>query len=78
MAPPVANEETKTEIQVEVESLVSNLRDRLERVEQRFPAEATLEKVASTNDAIMATKLEYLEKSLNFRISSFQDGMWPS
>ena len=74
-ATPIATEETKTEIQAEVESLVSTLKDRLERIELRFPAEATLEKVASTNDAIMATKLEYLEKSLN-KVQDQQLSRW--
>jgi hypothetical protein len=46
------------------EEAVTALHKRLERVEQRFPEEATLEKIASINDAILATKIEQLEKSL--------------
>jgi flagellar biosynthesis/type III secretory pathway chaperone len=46
------------------EETVDTLHKRLERVEQRFPEEATLEKIASINDAILATKIEQLEKSL--------------
>jgi hypothetical protein len=74
-APQVADEETKTEINAEVESLVSTFKERLERIEQRFPAQATPEKVASTNDAIMATKLEYLEKSLD-KVQDRQLSRW--
>jgi hypothetical protein len=46
------------------EEAVTALHKRLERVEQRFPEEATLEKIASINDAILATRIEQLEKSL--------------
>jgi uncharacterized membrane protein YccC len=48
----------------EVESAVETFRERLERIEERFPEEATLEKIASINDAILATKIELLEKSI--------------
>jgi hypothetical protein len=47
-----------------VERRVSAFRERLDRIEVRFPAEATLEKVASVNDAILATRLEALQEDL--------------
>jgi hypothetical protein len=55
---------SKEEIKQEVEVAVNAVQDRLERIEQRFPEEATLDKVASVNDAIFATKIERLEKSI--------------
>lgn len=58
-APP-----SREEIREEVQGAVTAFQERLERIEQRFPEEATLEKIASINDAILATKLEYLDKSL--------------
>jgi membrane protein YqaA with SNARE-associated domain len=71
VAPAVAKEQIKTE----VEALMASLKERLRRIEQRFPAEATLEKVASVNDAIMATKLENLEASIN-RLQDQQLSRW--
>ncbi|SRR6266487_5246478 len=58
-APP-SQEETRRE----VEGAVKAVQERLERIEQRFPEEATLDKIASINDAILATKIERLEKSI--------------
>jgi hypothetical protein len=55
---------SKEEIREEVRSAVISLQDRLERIEQRFPEEATLEKITSINDAILATKVEQLQKSI--------------
>jgi len=65
-SPPVTGgtQPSKEEIRQEVESAVNAIRDRIERVEQRFPEESTLDKIASANDAILATKIEFLEKSI--------------
>jgi hypothetical protein len=51
-------------LKTEVQELKEAFQARLERIEQRFPEEATLEKIASINDAILATKIEQVEKSL--------------
>lgn len=48
----------------EVERAVSALEERLHAVEKRFPDSATIDKISSVNDAIMATKLEELQRSL--------------
>lgn len=40
------------------------LEARLEQIEARLPAEATLDKLASVNDAILATKLEETERAI--------------
>jgi hypothetical protein len=65
-APPATRgtHPSKEEVKQEVDSAVNVIRERLERVEQRFPEESTLEKIASINDAILATKIERLEKSI--------------
>lgn len=46
------------------EDIEAKLDARIADLEKRLPAEATLEKVASVNDAILATKLESLDESL--------------
>jgi hypothetical protein len=55
---------SRAEIRREVEAAITALQGRLEQIEQRFPEEATLEKIATVNDAILATKIEQLEKSI--------------
>jgi hypothetical protein len=55
---------SREEIRKEAEEAVSVFRERLEQVERRFPEESTLEKIASINDAILATKVEQLQKSI--------------
>jgi NhaP-type Na+/H+ or K+/H+ antiporter len=47
-----------------VETRVADLRQRLRLVENRLPAEATLEKSASVNDAILATRLEAVQEAI--------------
>lgn len=42
----------------------SDLEDRLARLEARLPSPETLASVASVNEAVLATKLEHLEKDL--------------
>lgn len=63
--------QTKPEIEEQVNLKVDDLKKRLEAIEARFPQEATLEKLASVNDAILATKLETLADS----IKTIQDKM---
>ncbi len=55
---------TKTEIESEVNKKFHELKNRVEEIEKRFPKEATLEKIASVNDAILATNLEALSESV--------------
>ena len=43
-----------------IEQRVEAVKRRIDEIETRFPAEATLDKVASINDAILATKIEAL------------------
>jgi hypothetical protein len=55
---------TKNEIEDEVNKKFDELKKRIEEVEKRFPKESTLEKIASVNDAILATNVETLSESL--------------
>jgi hypothetical protein len=53
-----------TEVEKLVEAKQSALQQRLEEIENRFPREATLEKIASVNDAILATNLESIVETV--------------
>jgi hypothetical protein len=54
-----------TEIETEANKKFEELKKRIEGIEKRFPKEATLEKIASVNDAILATKVEALSDAIN-------------
>jgi hypothetical protein len=54
----------KDDVKDAVNRAVSTFTERLERIEQRFPEESTIDKIASINDAILATKVEQLQTLL--------------
>ena len=56
--------QTKTDIEEQINAKVGELKKRIEAIEARFPQEAMLEKIASVNDAIMATRLEAMSDSI--------------
>ncbi|MCK4501225.1 hypothetical protein KAU11_12060 [Candidatus Babeliales bacterium] len=62
-------------IKREVEDRTTVLKERLENIEKKFPEESTLEKVASVNDAILGTKIEELQRSIE-RIESKLFSKW--
>lgn len=43
---------------------LARVEERLAAIEERFPDAAAIDKIASVNDAIMATKIEALEKTV--------------
>jgi DNA replication protein DnaD len=53
------------EIKSEVTQHVSDLKERLEKIESRFPEDAQLEKIASVNDALLAERIEQLAKQIS-------------
>lgn len=55
---------TETEVENEVKEKFGEIDIRLKDIEQRFPKESTLEKIASINDAILATNIETLSESI--------------
>jgi len=55
---------TKSDIEGEVNKKFDELKKRLEEIENRFPKEATLEKIASVNYAILGTSIEALSGSV--------------
>jgi len=56
--------ETKADIKEQVNASVNELENRIKAIEARFPQEATLEKIASVNDAILATQLDAMSNSI--------------
>lgn len=48
----------------ELRKLISLLEARLEAIEDRLPETETIDKIASVNDAILATKLEEVDRTL--------------
>ncbi len=52
------------EIEKQVEERVLPLKKRIEEIERRFPNESTIEKIASVNEAVLATRLDSLTESI--------------
>jgi len=59
------SQETKRDVEKIVNEKVIELKKRIDAIEARFPEEATIEKIASINDAIMVTKLESMSDSIH-------------
>jgi hypothetical protein len=45
--------------------LLDELEQRIKEIEEQFPSASTIDKVASVNDAILATRLEALQKEVD-------------
>lgn len=55
---------SREEMREEVEGILIAFRDRLEQIERRFPEEAAIDRYASVNEAVLDTKMEQLQKSI--------------
>lgn len=55
---------TEIEVENEVKEKFGEIDIRLKEIEKKFPKESTLEKIASINDAILATNIETLSESI--------------
>jgi hypothetical protein len=55
---------TKEETRKELERQLNEVHDRIKKIEDRFPADATLEKIASINDALLAQRIDQLAKHI--------------
>lgn len=62
---------TKEEMKESAVETIRSLDKRLRNIELRFPADSTLDKISSVNDAILATNLE----SLTARIEKLEENM---
>jgi len=56
--------EPKADIKEQANAIVDELKKRIEAIEARFPQEATLEKMSSINDALLAKQLENVGDSV--------------
>jgi hypothetical protein len=52
------------DVQKEVESQLAEVQERIEKIENRFPDEAKLDKVASINDALLSERIDQLSKQV--------------
>lgn len=55
---------TKEEVQKEIDKQLSEVQERLSKIETRFPEEAKLEKIASINDALLSERIDQLAKQV--------------
>lgn len=51
---------SREQVRTEVEDKMAEVRGRLEAIEMRFPGDATIDKIASINDALFAQRIEQL------------------
>lgn len=59
-----ADKDVPSKIKQHFQERFSGLQERLERIEMRIPEGATLDKLASVNDAILATNIESLSQAV--------------
>ena len=55
---------TKAEFEAKISENVETISKRVQEIEARFPSQATIEKIASVNDAILATNYEALHEAI--------------
>lgn len=55
---------SKEQIEERVKEQLSEIKKRIESIEKRFPKDSKLEKLASVNDAILATNIENLSETV--------------
>lgn len=60
---------SREQARTEVEDKITEVRGRLEAIEKRFPDDATIDKIASINDALFAQRIE----QLSTRIEKLED-----
>jgi len=55
---------SRQEVQKEVKAQVAEIQDRIAKIENRFPDEAKMDKVASINDALLSERIDQLSKQV--------------
>lgn len=55
---------SREDIEKEVKSQLAEVQERIAKIENRFPDEATLDKVASINDALLSERIDQLSKQV--------------
>ena len=56
--------DTEKEIEVKIETKLNDIQNRMNQIENRFPADSSLDKIASINDAILAKSIETISESI--------------
>ncbi|MEW8403986.1 MAG: hypothetical protein AB2689_10990 [Candidatus Thiodiazotropha taylori] len=56
---------SKSDVRNEIDKKVSDIRSRIEQIENRFPDSDTIDKISSINDALFAERIELLAKRLD-------------
>ncbi|WP_430433797.1 hypothetical protein [Methyloversatilis sp.] len=56
---------TKDQVATEVDERMKGLKERLQAIENRFPDEASIDKIASINDALFAQRIDQLSERLD-------------
>jgi len=51
-------------MQKEIEGQMHEVSDRIKKIEDRFPEESQIEKIASINDALLAERIDQLSKQV--------------
>jgi len=55
---------SRDEMQKEIEGQMHEVSDRIKKIEDRFPEESQIEKIASINDALLAERIDQLSKQV--------------
>lgn len=55
---------TAVEAQKETDAIIEDLKERISEIENRLPGQETVDKIASINDAILATQIESLSETV--------------
>lgn len=57
-------DEIELTVKDEVERAVASFQMRVEKIEERFPDATEIDKIASINDAVLATKIETIQRQI--------------
>ena len=61
---PSQEQPTEEQIEAKIAEKLTEIKERVEQIESRFPKEATIDKIASVNDALLATQIESLTEAV--------------
>lgn len=61
---PSQEQPTEEQIEAKIAEKLTEIKERVEQIESRFPKEATIDKIAFVNDALLATQIESLTEAV--------------
>ena len=56
--------DTEKEIEIKIDTKLNDIQTRMNQIENRFPADSSLDKIASINDALLAKSIETISESI--------------